>query len=85
MDTAGESALVLVRGRRSHAFHEGAVLAAPGAVAAEVDDSGLFATERLEVELVEPSLGWPQVREPQRAAALSRFVDGIEGLLASRG
>lgn len=130
VDIEGETAMVLVRGRPSHAFHKGAMLSAPGSAAATVDGSGLFTTERLrplepparpwavaeaavaaaarrcgldpadllyarvdvlgaqprvlEVELVEPSLGWRQVPEPQRAAALSRFVDAVEGLLASR-
>jgi glutathione synthase/RimK-type ligase-like ATP-grasp enzyme len=131
VDTAGETVMVLVRGRPSHAFHKGAMLPAPGAAAVAVDGSGLFTTERLgpleppaaawavaelavaaaarrigldpadllyarvdvlgaqprvlEVELVEPSLGWRQVPDAQRAAALSRFVDAVVELLASRG
>jgi len=128
VDTVGETAMVLLRGRRSHAFGKSAMLAAPGADAA-VDDSGLYLTERLypiepsvrawevaeravgaaarrlglepadllyarvdvlgadeprllELELVEPSLGWRQVPQPQRAAALASFVAGVLAMLA---
>lgn len=129
VDTAGETAMVFIAGRRSHAFHKAAMLAPAGAPG-ERDSSGLFLTETLrphapsdaewalarralavaaarcglrpadllyarvdtlsgpdgpmvlEVELVEPSLGWRQVPGPQRAAALSGLVEAVRTLAA---
>ncbi|MEO6879631.1 MAG: hypothetical protein ABI181_01620 [Mycobacteriaceae bacterium] len=127
VDTAGETAMVFLAGRRSHAFHKAAMLAPAGAPG-ERDPSGLFLIETLrphapsdaewtlaghalsaaaarcglgrhdllyarvdtltgpagpmvlEVELVEPSLGWRQVPGPQRAAALSGLVEAVRTL-----
>lgn len=129
VDDEGETALVLVAGRRSHAFTKGAMLAAPGSAAGPVDGSGLYLAERLgpaapderawrvaeravaaavartgvdtsdllharvdllgrdeprvlELELVEPSLGWAQVADAgERSAALSGYVDAVLALL----
>lgn len=129
VDTVGETAMVLVRGEPSHAFHKAAMLAPEGA-AGSTDGSGLFVVERLgaatptgvqwqvgrdavgaacthlglaptdllyarvdvlgvdrprvlELELVEPSLGWRQVPEPQRGAALTGFADGVMELVGA--
>lgn len=127
VETAGETAMVLVRGQRSHAFRKGAMLAAQGAGAA-ADASGLFHAERLaatranddewalaeaalaaaaehlglavrdllyarvdvldpaaprllELELIEPSLGWRQVPADARTEVLELFVDSVVAVL----
>lgn len=44
---------------------------------ARVDVLGADQPRLLELELVEPSLGWRQVPQPQRDVALTAFVDGV--------
>lgn len=131
VDTVGETAMVFVAGRPSHAFHKSAMLPPPGS-SPVVDGSGRYLTERLrpvepsvrnwrlahqvvtaatsrlglvpaellyarvdvlgsaeprllELELVEPSLGWRQVGRAQRVAALASFVGAVGTLLAGTG
>jgi hypothetical protein len=49
---------------------------------ARVDVLGRDEPRVLELELVEPSLGWRQVPEPQRGVALAGFVDAVVALAA---
>ncbi len=128
----GETALVFLRGRQSHAFTKAPILPAPGGRPA-FDDSGTFAEESLtpaepdfelwdvgqaavaaaaahldidvaellyarvdviggasdpqllELELVEPSLGWRQLDAATRARRQRDFVVGVEDTLERRG
>lgn len=129
---AGETALVFLSGRQSHAFTKGPILPPPGA-APEFDESGTYATEKLspadpdfelwdlghaalgaaarrlgmrredflyarvdviggpkdplllELELVEPSLGWRQLDERARTLAQRQFALGVESALERLG
>lgn len=128
----GETALVFLGGRQSHAFTKGPILLAPGERPA-FDESGTYAQESLapadpdfelwdlghaalgaaaarlgvpvtdflyarvdvlgdrhdplllELELVEPSLGWRQLGEPARADAERRFALCVESALQRLG
>ncbi|WP_099022224.1 ATP-grasp domain-containing protein [Mycolicibacterium palauense] len=128
----GETALVFLGGRQSHAFTKGPILLAPGERPA-FDESGTYARESLapadpdfelwdlghaalgaaaarlgvpvtdflyarvdvlgdrhdplllELELVEPSLGWRQLGESARADAERRFALGVESALQRLG
>ncbi len=128
----GETALVFLGGRQSHAFTKGAMLPPPGE-APEFDESGTYAEEALspadpdfelwdlgyaalaaaaahlnidaseflyarvdvlggredpqvlEVELVEPSLGWRQLDEATRSRQQRRFALGVEAALEGMG
>lgn len=128
----GETALVFLAGRQSHAFTKGPILPAPGGRPA-FDDSGTYAEESLtpaepdfelwdvghaalaaaaahldidvaellyarvdviggpsdpqllELELVEPSLGWRQLDAATRARRQRDFVVGVEDTLERRG
>ncbi|MGO4444735.1 RimK family alpha-L-glutamate ligase [Mycobacterium sp. 2YAF39] len=128
----GETALVFLGGRQSHAFTKGPILPAPGG-RPDFDDSGTFAAESLtpadpdfelwdvghaalaaaaahldvdvaellyarvdvigdasdpqllELELVEPSLGWRQLDDATRARRQRDFVLGVEDTLERRG
>jgi hypothetical protein len=128
----GETALVFLGGRQSHAFTKGPILPAPGSRPA-FDDSGTYATESLtpaepdfelwdvghaalaaaaahlgidvaellyarvdviggpsdpqllELELVEPSLGWRQLDAATRARRQRDFVVAVEDTLERRG
>jgi hypothetical protein len=128
----GETALVFIAGRQSHAFTKGPLLPAPGERTA-LDESGTFAQETLrpaepdvelwdvghaalaaaaatlgidvgellyarvdviglsddprllELELVEPSLGWRQLDEDARARQQREFVLGVESALDRLG
>jgi glutathione synthase/RimK-type ligase-like ATP-grasp enzyme len=128
----GETALVFLGGRQSHAFTKGPILPAPGSRPA-FDDSGTYATESLtpaepdfelwdvghaalaaaathlgidvaellyarvdviggptdpqllELELVEPSLGWRQLDAATRSRRQRDFVVGVEDTLERRG
>ena len=121
----GETALVFLGGRQSHAFTKGPILPSPGSRPA-FDDSGTYAEESLtpadpdfelwdvgqaalaaaaahlgidvaellyarvdliggptdpkllELELVEPSLGWRQLDAATRSRRQSDFVVGVE-------
>ena len=129
---AGETALVFLAGRQSHAFTKGPLLPPPGSAAA-LDASGTFAEETLrpadpdfelwdlghaalraaaerlgvtpedflyarvdviggaddpvllELELVEPSLGWRQLDETARDLAQREFALGVESALDRLG
>jgi hypothetical protein len=129
---AGETALVFLSGKQSHAFTKGPMLPPPGATP-ELDESGTFAAEQLqpaqpdfelwdvgyaalaaaaahlgideseflyarmdvigdrhdprllELELVEPGLGWRQLDEPERAAAQRQFALGVQSALGRLG
>ncbi|GAB2926660.1 hypothetical protein GCM10027047_24520 [Rhodococcus aerolatus] len=50
---------------------------------ARVDVLGADEPRVLELELVEPSLGWRQVAEPARAAALASFADAVAALASA--
>jgi hypothetical protein len=128
----GETALVFVGGRQSHAFTKGPILPPPGSTP-ELDHSGTYAEESLrpadpdfelwdvghaalaaaaahlgvavedflyarvdviggpddprllELELVEPSLGWRQVDAETRAAAQRDFALAVESALERLG
>jgi hypothetical protein len=128
----GETALVFVAGRQSHAFTKGPILPPPGSKPA-FDDSGTYAEESLrpaepdfelwdvghaalaaaaahlgvaaeeflyarvdviggpddprllELELVEPSLGWRQLDADPRAAQQRAFALGVESALERLG
>jgi hypothetical protein len=128
----GETALVFLGGRQSHAFTKGPILPAPGATPA-FDESGTYAEESLtpadpdfelwdlghaalaaaaehlgiemtellyarvdliggpqdarllELELVEPSLGWRQLDAATRARRQRDFVVEVEGALERLG
>ena len=128
----GETALVFLGGRPSHAFNKGPLLPPPGERAA-LDPSGTYAEETLrpadpdfelwdvghaalaaaaatlhvdvgdllyarvdviggpddprllELELVEPSLGWRQLGDAARADAQRRFALGVESALDRLG
>ncbi len=128
----GETALVFLGGRQSHAFTKGPILPAPGGRPA-FDDSGTYAEESLtpaepdfelwdvghatlaaaaarldidvaellyarvdviggpsdpqllELELVEPSLGWRQLDAATRARRQRDFALGVEDTLERRG
>ncbi len=128
----GETALVFLGGRESHAFTKGPILPAPGRHPV-FDDSGTYAEESLtptepdfelwdvghaalaaaaahldievaellyarvdviggpsdpqllELELVEPSLGWRQLDAATRARRQRDFVVGVEDTLERRG
>ncbi|MGK2879795.1 MAG: hypothetical protein ACSLE6_03030 [Mycobacterium sp.] len=129
---AGETALVFLGGRQSHAFVKGPILPPPGA-SPEFDESGTYATETLspadpdfelwdlghaaldaaarrlgiepseflyarvdviggrenplllELELVEPSLGWRQLDDGARRLAQRQFALGVEAALQRLG
>ena len=129
---AGETALVFVAGKQSHAFTKGPLLPPAGSTP-ELDESGTYATEQLqpadpdfelwdvgcaalaaaaahlgidatdflyarvdvigdrdhplllELELVEPSLGWRLLGESERAAAQRQFALGVESALERLG
>jgi hypothetical protein len=128
----GETALVFLGGRQSHAFTKGPLLPPPGELAA-LDESGTYAEETLapadpdfelwdvghaalaaasarlrldvsellyarvdvigghddprllELELVEPSLGWRQLDETARDAQQREFALGVESALDRLG
>ncbi|MDA2890948.1 hypothetical protein PDG61_08505 [Mycolicibacterium sp. BiH015] len=128
----GETALVFLSGRQSHAFTKGPLLPPPGQRPV-FDESGTYAEESLrpadpdfelwdlgrqalaaaaahlgtdvsdllyarvdvlgaadapvllELELVEPSLGWRQLDDTSRQAAQRRFALGVESALERRG
>lgn len=128
----GETALVFLGGRQSHAFTKGPILPSPGSRPA-FDDSGTYAEESLssaepdfelwdvghaalaaaaahlgidvaellyarvdliggrsdpqllELELVEPSLGWRQLDDTTRARRQRDFVVAVEDTLERRG
>ena len=128
----GETALVFLGGRPSHAFTKGPILPPPGESAA-LDESGTYAQESLrpaepdftmwdvghaalaaatatlgidvaellyarvdvigglddprllELELVEPSLGWRQLDDRTRAAQQREFALGVESALDRLG
>jgi hypothetical protein len=128
----GETALVFLGGRQSHAFTKGPILPSPGSRPA-FDDSGTYAEESLapadpdfelwdighaalaaaaahlgidvaellyarvdliggrsdaqllELELVEPSLGWRQLDAATRTRRQRDFVVALEGILERRG
>ena len=128
----GETALVFLGGRQSHAFTKGPILPAQGA-APELDGSGTYARETLapadpdfelwdighaaldaasahlgipvgdllyarvdligtgdeavllELELIEPSLGWLQLDDSTRAAQQRRFAVEVESALQRLG
>jgi len=128
----GETALVFIGGRQSHAFNKGPLLPPPGELAA-LDASGTFAEETLrpaepdfelwdvghealaaaaarldldvdeflyarvdviggpddprllELELVEPSLGWRQLDETARDLQQREFALGVESALDRLG
>jgi len=128
----GETALVFLGGRQSHAFTKGPILPSPGSRPA-FDDSGTYAEESLapaepdfelwdvghaalaaaaahlgidvaellyarvdligdrsdpqllELELVEPSLGWRQLDATTRTRRQHDFVVALEGILERRG
>jgi hypothetical protein len=128
----GETALVFLAGRQSHAFTKGPILPPPGQ-RPEFDDSGTYAEESLqaaepdfelwdvghaalaaagahlgiapseflyarvdviggprdprllELELVEPSLGWRQIGEADRARQQREFALGVESALDRLG
>lgn len=130
--TDGETALVFISGRQSHAFNKGPLLPPPGELAA-LDASGTFAEETLrpaepdfelwdvghaalaaaaarldldvgeflyarvdviggpddprllELELVEPSLGWRQLDETSRGLQQREFALGVESALERLG
>jgi hypothetical protein len=129
---AGETALVFLGGRQSHAFTKGPMLPAPGQRPV-FDASGTYAEESLtsadpdfelwdvghaalaaaagrlemqpsdflyarvdilggcddpqllELELVEPSLGWRQIGDSARALAQRQFALGVESALDRLG
>jgi hypothetical protein len=128
----GETALVFVAGRQSHAFIKGPILPPPGggpafdasgtyaeeslrpaepdfdlwdvghaALAAAANRLGITASEflyarvdvigdsrdprLLELELVEPSLGWRQLGEADRARQQREFALGVESALDRLG
>lgn len=128
----GETAMVFIGGRQSHAFTKGPILPAPGSKPA-FDDSGTYAEETLtsadpdfelwdvghaalaaaaahlgidatellyarvdviggttdpqllELELVEPSLGWRQLDAATRSRRQRDFVVGVEDALERLG
>ncbi|HYO01571.1 MAG TPA: hypothetical protein VET27_06650 [Mycobacterium sp.] len=128
----GETALVFIGGRQSHAFNKGPLLPPPGELAA-LDESGTYAEETLqpaepdfelwdvghaaltaasaklgldvgdllyarvdviggpddprllELELVEPSLGWRQLDDVTRATQQREFALGVESALDRLG
>ncbi|MFI5508670.1 RimK family alpha-L-glutamate ligase [Mycobacterium sp. NPDC051804] len=128
----GETAMVFLGGRQSHAFTKGPILPSPGSRPA-FDDSGTYAEESLtpaepdfelwdighaalaaagaylridvaellyarvdviggptdpqvlELELVEPSLGWRQLDAATRSRRQRDFVSGVEGALERLG
>jgi hypothetical protein len=128
----GETALVFLGGRQSHAFNKGPLLPPPGELAA-LDESGTYAEETLqpadpdfelwdvghaalaaaaaklgidvsellyarvdviggpddprllELELVEPSLGWRQLDETARSTQQREFALGVESALDRLG
>jgi hypothetical protein len=128
----GETALVFLAGRQSHAFTKGPILPAPGSRPV-FDDSGTYAEESLrpaepdvelwdvghaalvaaaghlgiaasdflyarvdviggredprllELELVEPSLGWRQLGEADRGVQQREFALGVESALDRLG
>jgi hypothetical protein len=128
----GETALVFLAGRQSHAFIKGPILPAPG-TKPHFDDSGTYATESLrpaepdfelwgvgnaalaaaadhlgvtpaeflyarvdviggpddprllELELVEPSLGWRQLGEADRTKQQREFALALESALDRLG
>jgi len=128
----GETAMVFLAGRQSHAFTKGPILPPPGH-RPEFDDSGMYAEESLqaaepdfelwdvghaalaaagahlgiapseflyarvdviggprdprllELELVEPSLGWRQIGEADRARQQREFALGVESALDRLG
>lgn len=128
----GETALVFLGGKQSHAFTKGPILPPPG-TAPEFDDSGTYAKEQLsaadpdftlwdlgyaaldaaanllgvaptdflyarvdviggahepvllELELVEPSLGWRQIKDDARALAQRQFALGVVSALERLG
>jgi hypothetical protein len=128
----GETALVFVAGRQSHAFTKGPILPPPGSEPG-FDDSGTYAEESLrpaepdfelwdvghgalaaaaehlgitpseflyarvdvigdprdprllELELVEPSLGWRQLGEADRGRRQREFALGVESALDRLG
>jgi hypothetical protein len=128
----GETALVFLGGRQSHAFNKGPLLPPPGELAA-LDESGTYAEESLrpadpdfelwdvghaalaaaaarlridvgellyarvdviggaddprllELELVEPSLGWRQLDASARAVQQREFAIGVESALDRLG
>ncbi|TPG31401.1 ATP-grasp domain-containing protein [Mycolicibacterium hodleri] len=128
----GETALVFLGGRQSHAFNKGPLLPPPGEPAA-LDESGTYAEETLkpadpdfelwdvghaalaaaaaklglevgellyarvdviggpddprllELELVEPSLGWRQLDDETRATQQREFALGVESALDRLG
>ncbi|MDT5001535.1 MAG: hypothetical protein QOK12_3640 [Mycobacterium sp.] len=130
--TDGETAMVFLAGRQSHAFTKGPILPPPGH-RPEFDDSGTYAEESLqaaepdfelwdvghaalaaagahlgiapseflyarvdviggprdprllELELVEPSLGWRQIGEADRARQQREFALGVESALDRLG
>lgn len=129
---AGETALVFLAGKQSHAFIKGPMLPPPGG-RPEMHESGTYAEEQLrpadpdfelwdvgyatlaaaaahlgiepaeflyarvdvigdrrdprllELELVEPGLGWRQLAEPERAVAQRQFAVGVESALERLG
>ncbi len=128
----GETALVFLGGRQSHAFNKGPLLPPPGELAA-LDESGTYAEETLqpaepdfelwdvghaalaaaaaelgldvgellyarvdviggsddprllELELVEPSLGWRQLDDATRDSQQREFALGVESALDRLG
>ena len=130
--TDGETAMVFLAGKQSHAFTKGPILPPPGH-SPEFDDSGTYAEESLraaepdfelwdvghaalaaagahlgiapseflyarvdvigdrkdprllELELVEPSLGWRQIGESDRARQQREFALGVESALDRLG
>ncbi|BCI81692.1 hypothetical protein MTY66_33170 [Mycolicibacterium sp. TY66] len=129
---AGETALVFLAGKQSHAFVKGPMLP-PAGGSLEMHESGTYAEEQLqpadpdfelwdvgyatlaaaaahlgiepteflyarvdvigdrrdsqllELELVEPGLGWRQLAEPERAPAQRQFALGVESALERLG
>jgi hypothetical protein len=132
VDRDGETALVFLAGRQSHAFVKEAMLP-PAGREPELDETGTYATERLrpadpdfevwdvgvaalnaaaeylgtdqseflyarvdviggrddprllELELVEPSLGWLQLESGERGGKQRDFVLGVESALDRLG
>lgn len=77
----GETALVFVAGRRSHAFTKGPILPPPGAVP-ELDESGTYATETLSA--ADPAARLWEVGAAALAAAAERLGVTVEEFLYAR-
>ena len=81
VDVHGETSLVFLNGEPSHAFTKGALLPPPGA-AAEVDESGLFHSERLAP--VKPSSALWKFGASALAAAATKSGIAMAELLYAR-